>query len=82
MMNNGERFYPEHVLTREEALATYTINNAYAAFEEEIKGTLSPGKYADMVVLSNDLLTVAEEEVPNTKVEMTYVGGELKYSSN
>ena len=82
MMNNGERFYPEHVLTREERLATYTINNAYAAFEEEIKGTLSPGKYADMVVLSNDLLTVAEEEVPNTKVEMTYVGGELKYSSN
>lgn len=80
MMNNGERFYPEHVLTREEALATYTINNAYAAFEEDIKGTLTPGKYADMVVLSQDLLTVEEAEIPNTTVDMTYVGGELKYA--
>ncbi len=80
MMNNGKRFYPEHVLTREEALATYTVNNAYAAFEEEIKGTLTPGKYADMVVLTQDLLTVAEEDIPNTKVDMTFVGGELKYA--
>jgi len=80
MMNNGKRFYPEHVLTREEALATYTINNAYAAFEEEIKGTLTPGKYADMVVLTQDLLTIAEEEIPNTEVDLTYVGGELKYA--
>jgi len=80
MMNNGKRFYPEHVLSREEALATYTVNNAYAAFEEEIKGTLTPGKYADMVVLTQDLLTVAEEDIPNTKVDMTFVGGELKYA--
>ncbi len=80
VMVNGARFYPEHVMTREEALKTYTINNAYAAFEEGIKGSLSPGKYADMVVLSQDLLTVAEEEIPNTKVDMTFVGGELKYA--
>ena len=56
------------------------MNNAYAAFEEEIKGRLIPGMYADMVVLTQDLLTVAEEEIPNTKVDMTYVGGELKYA--
>ena len=80
MMVNGERFYPEHVMTREEAMRTYTINNAYAAFEEDLKGSLEPGKYADMVVLSQNILTVAEEEIPNTQVEMTFVGGELKYS--
>lgn len=80
MMVNGERFYPEHVMTREEAIQTYTINNAYAAFEEEIKGTLAPGMYADMVVLTKNLLTAPEEELPDTQVDMTFVGGELKYS--
>lgn len=79
MMSTGERFYPEHVMTREEALATYTINNAYAAFEEDIKGSLTPGKYADIVVLSQNLLTVEEALIPETVVEMTFVGGELKY---
>jgi len=79
-MNNGEQFYPEHVMTRDEAIRTYTINNAYAAFEEDIKGTLAPGMYADMVVLSQDITTVAEEAIPSTEVEMTFVGGELKYA--
>lgn len=79
IMVNGERFYPEHVMTREEALQTYTINNAYAAFEEELKGSLTPGKYADFVVLSQNLLTVDEERIPETEVEMTFVGGELRY---
>ncbi|MDH5344569.1 MAG: amidohydrolase [Gammaproteobacteria bacterium] len=79
MMVNGERFYPEHAMTREEALRTYTLNNAIAAFEEDIKGTLTPGKYADIVVLSQDLLTVAEEKIPATKVDITIVGGEIKY---
>ncbi len=79
VMVNGERFYPEHVMTREEALMTYTINNAYAAFEEDLKGSLTPGKYADFVVLSQNLLTVAEAQIPETEVEMTFVGGELRY---
>ena len=78
-MVNGERFYPEHVMTREEALMTYTINNAYAACEEDLKGSLSPGKYADFVVLSQNLLTVAAERIPDTEVEMTFVGGSLRY---
>ena len=81
MMVNGERFYPEHAMTREEAIETYTINNAFAAFEEDLKGSLTPGKYADMVVLSQNLLEVEEDALPSTEVEMTYVGGELKYSS-
>lgn len=79
MMVNGERFYPEHAMTREEALETYTINNAYAAFEEDLKGSLTPGKYADFVVLSQNLLTIAEEEIPRTEVEMTFIGGDLRY---
>ncbi|MEE8514714.1 MAG: amidohydrolase family protein, partial [Gammaproteobacteria bacterium] len=80
MMINGKKFYPEHVMTREEGLVAYTLNNAIAAFEEDIKGTLFPGKYADIVVLSQDLLTVAEDEIPNTKVDMTIVGGEVRYT--
>jgi len=79
IMNNGDAFYPEHKMTREEGLETYTINNAYAAFEEDIKGTLSPGKYADFIILSNNLLNVEDSEIPLTAVEMTFVGGELKY---
>jgi len=79
MMVNGEKFYPEHAMTREEALQTYTLNNAYAAFEEDIKGTLTPGKYADIVVLSQDLLTVDEDKIPETTVDLTIVGGEIKY---
>lgn len=80
MMVNGERFYPEHAMTREEAMQTYTINNAFAAFEEDIKGTLAPGMYADMVVLTKNLLTAPEESIPDTQVDMTFVGGELKYA--
>jgi predicted amidohydrolase YtcJ len=66
MMINGEKFYPEQAMTREEALQTYTLNNAIAAFEEDIKGTLTPGKYADIVVLSQDLLTVEEDKIPDS----------------
>ena len=79
MMVNGEKFYPEHAMTREEALQTYTINNAIAAFEENIKGSLTPGKYADITVLSQDLLTVEEDLIPDTNVDITIVGGEIKY---
>jgi predicted amidohydrolase YtcJ len=79
MMVNGEKFYPEHAMTREEALQTYTINNAIAAFEEEVKGSLTPGKYADITVLSQNLLTVEESLIPNTTVDITIVGGEVKY---
>ena len=79
MMSTGERFYPRHAMTREEALMTYTINNAYAAFEDALKGSLTPGKYADFIVLSQNLLAVDEELIPETVVEKTFVGGELRY---
>ena len=78
-MINGDEFYPEHIMTRKEAMETYTINGAYSAFAEEIKGTLAPAKHADFVVLSKNLLTVDYREIPSAEVEMTFVGGELKY---
>jgi len=78
-MINGDEFYPEHIMTRKEAMETYTINGAYSAFEEDIKGSLTPGKYADFVVLSENLLTVDYQEILSAEVEMTFVGGELKY---
>jgi predicted amidohydrolase YtcJ len=52
---------------------------AYAAFEEDRKGTLSPGKLADVVVLSKDILTVPDEEIREAKVEYTIVGGKVAY---
>ena len=77
---DGTAFHPEHVMTRQEALESYTINNAIAAFEEDIKGSLTPGKLADLVVLSQDLLTVPDEALPNTQVDMTIIGGAVVYT--
>ncbi len=74
---DGSVFYEEERMTREEALAAYTRNAAYAAFEEEIKGSIAPGKLADIAVLSRDILTVPEEEIPGTVVWATILGGEV-----
>jgi predicted amidohydrolase YtcJ len=79
MMTNGMRFFPDQRMSRLEALRSYTINAAYAAFEEDVKGTLTPGKLADITVLSQNILTVPEEQIPATRVEMTIVGGEIVY---
>ncbi|MFV2091224.1 MAG: amidohydrolase, partial [Pseudomonadales bacterium] len=79
MTKEGTRFYPEQAMTRREALESYTINNAFAAFEEDLKGSLIPGKLADIVVLSQDLLTVDEALIPETQVDLTIVGGVIRY---
>ena len=81
-MGNGEVFYPDQRLDRLQALKSYTINNAYAAFEEDVKGSLSPGKLADITVLSKDILTVPEEEILETEVVYTIVGGTIEYRAN
>jgi predicted amidohydrolase YtcJ len=81
MTNKGTLFYPEHVMTRMEALKSYTINNAYAAFEEDIKGSLTPGKLADIVILSQDIMTIPEEKIPATSVLYTIVGGKVSFSA-
>ena len=79
MKANGELFYPEQRMTREEALHSYTLAPAWAAFEEDIKGSLEVGKLADVTVLSKDIMTVPEEEIREAKVLYTIVGGEVKY---
>ena len=76
---DGSIFQPEQRLTREQALRSYTINNAYAAFEEDIKGSITPGKLADITVLSKDIMTVPEEDIPGTEIVYTIIGGKVKY---
>ena len=80
MMANGERLYPEQSMSREEALRSYTINAAYGAFEEDIKGTLAVGKLADVTVLTQDVMTIDEASIPATAVAYTIVGGEVVYA--
>jgi predicted amidohydrolase YtcJ len=70
---------PGQLLTREEALRSWTSAGAYAAFEENDKGTLTAGKLADFVVLSKDIMTVSPEEILKTQVLMTLVGGEIVF---
>ncbi|CAG1769218.1 partial N-substituted formamide deformylase, partial [uncultured bacterium] len=77
----GPAFFPEQRMTRMEALRSYTVANAYAAFEEELKGSLSPGKLADVIVLSKDLSTVPDEEILSTEVLTTIVGGKVASSA-
>jgi predicted amidohydrolase YtcJ len=72
-------FYPAQRMSREEALKSYTLSGAYAAFEENSKGSLKVGKYADMVVLSQDIMTIPEAEIPKTQVLYTIVGGKVRY---
>ena len=66
-------------MSRDEALRSYTWNNAYAAFEENVKGSLETGKLADVTVLSRDILTIPEDEIPATDVVYTIVGGKVAF---
>lgn len=77
--SQGELFVPDQALTRMEAMASYTINNAFAAFEDDVKGSITPGKLADLVVLSENFFAVAEADIPGIRVEMTIVGGQIRY---
>lgn len=76
---DGTAFYPEQAMTREEALRSYTLSNAYAAFEEDVKGSITPGKYADIVVLSKDIMTISADEIPSSEIVYTIVGGKIVY---
>ncbi len=75
-------FYPDQRMSREEALKSYTLNAAYSGFEENIKGSLTPGKLADITVLSKDIMTIPEDQIPATVVKYTIVGGKIMYSAN
>jgi predicted amidohydrolase YtcJ len=76
---DGNTFYPDQRMTRAEALASYTINNAYAAFEDHLKGSITAGKLADITVLSDNIMTLPLEQVPTARVDVTIVGGEVRY---
>ncbi len=80
-MKNGQYFYPEQCLTPDQALKAYTYNNAFAAFEENIKGSLEAGKLADITVLSRDILTVPPDRIPSTKVLYTIIGGKIAWAA-
>ncbi len=73
-------WYPEQCLTREEVLYAYTVESAYAGFEEHIKGQIAPGMLADFIVLSDNVLTIPSSALLSLRVEQTYIGGQLVYS--
>ena len=76
---DGTYFQPQEVYSRERALYSYTMGNAIAAFEEDIKGSITPGKLADLTVLSQNILTVSDDDIMDTEIVMTIVGGEIRY---
>jgi predicted amidohydrolase YtcJ len=81
MTNTGKRITPEQRMTRQEALASYTINNAYAAFWDKDLGSITAGKLADITVLDRDIMTIPEAQIPAAKVVYTIVGGKIRYQA-
>ncbi len=78
-LKDGSTFYPAQKMSRMEALRSYTVENAYAAFEENLKGALKVGMLGDVTVLSQDILTVPDDLILKTEVEYTIVGGKVVY---
>jgi predicted amidohydrolase YtcJ len=77
----GEGWHPEQAVTREQALKMFTIWAAYAAFEEDLKGSIEAGKLADLTVLSADIMKIAEPEILKTRCVMTIINGEVVYEA-
>lgn len=78
---NPGGWIPEQKISVEEAIKCYTINNAYAAFEEEIKGSIETGKFADFVILNDDILTIEPEKIKDVTVYMTVLDGKIVYQA-
>jgi predicted amidohydrolase YtcJ len=81
-LKDGTVFYAGEKMSRAEALESYTLDAAYAGFEEKAKGSLTPGKLADIVVLSKNILSIPEEEIASARVLYTIVGGRILYEAN
>jgi predicted amidohydrolase YtcJ len=79
-LKDGSVFYPAERMTRVQALRSYTIDAAYANFEEDIKGSLRAGKLADITVFSKDIMTIPDEEIPSAQVLYTIVGGTVQFA--
>lgn len=78
--NPPEGWFPDQRMTREDALQSWTLSGAWAAFEETEKGSLAPGKLADFVMLSADVMRIPSREIPSARVTMTVLGGEVVHS--
>jgi predicted amidohydrolase YtcJ len=79
---NPNGWFPEQKISVKEAIACYTINNAYAAFEENEKGSVTAGKLADFVILSDNILTINPVDIEHVTVERTVVGGKTVFVKN
>jgi len=79
--DSGLVFFSEQAMTRAEAIYSYTLGNAFAAFEDKFKGSIKPGKVADFVILSNDLLKCTDAQILETKVLYTITDGKVRYSN-
>ena len=75
----GNRLLPEQSIPVKEALRLYTTNAAYSGFEEDIKGSIEPGKLADLIVIDRDILTIPEDQIKDVKVDMTIIDGKIVY---
>lgn len=75
----GENWHPEQALSREEALLSLTSWPAYAAFEEDTRGSIAVGKHADFTIMAKDITQIPEAEIPSTAIVMTIVGGRVVY---
>jgi predicted amidohydrolase YtcJ len=78
---NPGGWFPEQKLTLAEAIEAYTMGSAYAEFREHEKGSLTPGKLADVVLLDTDLFAIPPEKIKNAKVRWTIVGGKIVYDA-
>jgi predicted amidohydrolase YtcJ len=78
---SGEGWHPEQAVSREEALKMFTIWAAYAAFEEDSRGSIERGKVADLTVLSADIMKIPKTDIPKTRCTMTVIGGEVVYDA-
>ena len=78
---SGQTLLPDEAISTEQALALYTVNGAFTSFEEDNKGSITPGKLADIVVLSEDPTTVEPEQIKDIRVEMTVIGGEVVWEA-
>lgn len=76
---SGEGWHPEEAVTRDQALKMFTLWPAYAAFEEELRGTIEVGKLADLTILSADIMKIPEAEILKTRCVMTVINGEIVF---
>lgn len=79
---SGQQILPDECISATQALAMYTTNAAYASFEEDIKGSITPGKLADVIILSNDPVKSPPEQIKDIETEMTIIGGEIVWEAD